>query len=114
MLHLQSVDSCSWLHQVDDVAIPAEIRVWDLGAGETAVLASAKATPGSIAIIEDLQGRRCAASLSIRVIGTLGVVLAARRRDVIPAARPVVDELVRTGMHLARRVVADALALVGE
>jgi predicted nucleic acid-binding protein len=48
------------------------------------------------------------------VRGTLGLVLVARRRGVIPAARPVVERLRRSGMYLSDRVCDRALALIGE
>ena len=47
-------------------------------------------------------------------MGTLGVVLTARRHEVIPKARPIVERLVRQGMHISDGLVREALALVGE
>jgi predicted nucleic acid-binding protein len=43
-----------------------------LGAGETAVLSYALAWPDYVAVIDDVAGRRCASSLDIKVIGTVG------------------------------------------
>ncbi len=53
--------------------------------------------PGSRAVIDDLAVRKSAASLGIPVTGTLGIVLRARRQGIIPAARPVVEDLLRGG-----------------
>ena len=66
------------------------------------------------AVIDDLAARKCAASLGIPVIGTLGIVLRARRQGIIPAARPVVEDLLRGGMFLSRSLLDRALALVDE
>ena len=49
------------------------------------------------AVIDDLAVRKSAASLGIPVTGTLGIVLRARRQGIIPAARPVVEDLLRGG-----------------
>jgi predicted nucleic acid-binding protein len=87
---------------------------WGLGPGESAVLTDSLGLPGSRAVIDDLAGRKCAASLGIPVIGTLGIVLRARRQGIIPAARPVVEDLLRGGMFLSRPLLDRALALVGE
>ena len=95
-------------------AVPPEILAWNLGAGESAVLAWALANPGARAVIDDREGRRCAAQLGIRVVGTLGLALATKRRGLIPAARPVVEALVGSGLYLSASIVTDALALVGE
>ena len=40
--------------------------------------------------------------------------LTAKQRRVIPAARPVLDQLRRHGMYLSDRVINEALAKVGE
>jgi len=90
------------------------ILAWDLGKGESSVLAWAHAHPGTEVIIDDLSGRRCAASLGIPVRGTLGLVLAAKKRGIIPMARPVLESLRQSGMYLSQRVMDRALLLVDE
>jgi predicted nucleic acid-binding protein len=85
-----------------------------LGAGESSVLALANEYPGKETIIDDLAGRKCAASLNIPVRGTLGIVLVAKKRGVIPKARPVIEEMMSTGLYLSRKVVDKALSLVEE
>jgi predicted nucleic acid-binding protein len=67
-----------------------------------------------VAILDDLAGRRCAAALRVPVRGTLGLVLLAKQRGRIPAARPVLEAMRACGMYLSDRVLGDALALVGE
>ena len=69
---------------------------------------------GVEAILDDLAARRCAAALGVPVRGTLGIVLVARQRGLIPAARPVVESMRQAGMYLADAVIDRALALVGE
>ena len=94
--------------------IPTAIEVWGLGPGESAVIALARATPGAVAVIDDLAGRKCAAAFGLQTRGTLGIVLMAKQRGAIPAARPVIDDLLRSGMYLSRPVIDGALARVGE
>jgi predicted nucleic acid-binding protein len=109
-----AIDTHSWLAVTQTPAVPALIQAWDLGPGESAVLAWGYAHQGTEVIIDDLAARRCAAALGIPVHGTLGLVLVARKRGVIPAARPVLEQLRRGGMFLSERVRDRALALVGE
>ncbi|TVR58601.1 MAG: DUF3368 domain-containing protein [Candidatus Competibacteraceae bacterium] len=103
-----------WLQPIDVPAIPNVIQSWALGPGESAVLAYAYAYPGTVAVIDDGMGRRCAETLGIPLNGTLGLVMTAKIRGVIPAARPVVETLKQHGMYLSRSVINRALALVGE
>jgi predicted nucleic acid-binding protein len=65
-------------------------------------------------VIDDLAARKCAAALGIPVMGTLGIVLRARKQDVIPAARTVMEDLLRGGMFLSKPLLDRVLALVGE
>jgi predicted nucleic acid-binding protein len=85
-----------------------------LGDGESSVLAWAYQYPGTEVIVDDLAARRCAAALGLPVRGTLGLVLIAKQRGAITAARPVLERLRQSGMYLSDSVLNQALALVGE
>ena len=50
----------------------------------------------------------------IPVRGTLGLILTAKKRGVIPKARPVLEKLRQSGMYLSDRILNQALALIGE
>jgi predicted nucleic acid-binding protein len=102
-----------WL-AVSEIAVPPLIQAWDLGPGESSVLAWAHAHPGTLAVIDDLAARRCAATLSIPVRGTLGLVILAKQRGEVKAARPLLEALRRGGLYLSDSVLNAALALVDE
>jgi predicted nucleic acid-binding protein len=110
----RALESTQWLQIVDPPEVPAFIQAWDLGPGESAVLAWAYAHVGAEAIIDDLAARRCAMTFRIPFRGTLGLVLAGKRRGRFPLARPVLEDLRRGGMYLSDRTLDKALALVGE
>jgi predicted nucleic acid-binding protein len=83
---VQAIDRVDWLTIVPGPEVPPAIAAWRLGPGESAVLALALAEAGSWAVVDDWGARRCARSLSIPVIGTLGLVLLAKEEGLIPAA----------------------------
>ncbi|RLE29190.1 MAG: DUF3368 domain-containing protein [Acidobacteria bacterium] len=109
-----AIRGASWLREVRIREIPSVIQAWNLGLGESTVLAWALANPGCRAIIDDLQGRRCAEALGVPLRGTLGLVLLAKRVGQIDRARPIVDRLRGAGMYLSPTVADAALSLVGE
>jgi predicted nucleic acid-binding protein len=111
---VRALNETPWLVVTTAPSIPPIIQAWDLGLGESAVLALAYAQAGTEVIIDDLAGRRCAVSLGIPVRGTLGLVLTAKRHGRIEAARPVVEQLIQSGMYLSQQIVDEALMLVGE
>lgn len=76
-----------WIAQVRSVPVQEAISAWDLGRGESAVLSWALSHPGSVAVIDDFAARKCAQVLGIPVKGTLGLILRAKTRGRIPAAR---------------------------
>ena len=90
------------------------MRALDLGPGEAEVLAWALAHPGCVAVIDDLHARRRAAPLGVSVTGTVGLVLRAKQCGVMPIARPVLEQLRRSGLYLSDRVMNQALVVVGE
>lgn len=102
------------LLRVDDQPVSDRIRLWDLGAGESQVLIHGLQRPGSEVVLDDLAARRCARSLGLPMIGTLGIVILCRQRGVLGAARPVVKALCDAGLRLKPALIDEALAKVGE
>lgn len=98
----------------EDIITSPEIAAWNLGRGESQVLALAGTYPGSRAVLDDLEARRCAQSLGLPLIGTLGVVLRAKRKGVIERARPVIEHLRGVGLYASDTLVEQALAHLGE
>jgi predicted nucleic acid-binding protein len=94
---------------------PAELLAWDLGAGETAVMAYALANSGWKAILDDHAARKCASSFGIQVKGTLAVVIMAKQRGLILSAAEMMRQLQQHGYRIQESMIRDALArTVGE
>ena len=88
--------------------------VTDLGPGETEVLALALELSDAVVILDDALARRLAEALSIRLTGTLGILLDAKRAGLIGMIGPWLDQLqaLRFRLHPATR--AAVLKLAGE
>lgn len=99
-----------WGRRVPSGPIPEVVLEWGLGAGESAVLALALREPGFPSVLDDAAARRCARALSLPILGTLGVVLRAKREGLIAEAAPVLRSLQAAGLRLDEEVVRDALA----
>lgn len=111
---VQALDQATWLVSVDPGPIPANVAAFGLGDGETAVLAHALANSNSGVILDDRAARNVAAAFGISCQGTLAVVIFAKAHGLIPAARPVVEQLRQHGMYLSDHSMNQALAKVGE
>lgn len=104
-----ALDSLTWLRCANPAAVPASVVTWDLGPGESEVLALAALSAGSCAVIDDRMARACAAAHGVPCIGTLGLVLAAKRRGEIAAVRPALEALTRAGFYVSAPIL-DAIA----
>lgn len=83
--------------------------------GEAAAIALAAETAGAVVLIDDGDGRDAARRLGLPITGTLGLVVAAKRRGLLPAAAPVIEQLRSSGaLWLGDAIVRHALALAGE
>jgi len=82
----------------DEKAIGAE--QWNLGAGESSVLAACMLRPGHEAILDDRPARSRARMLGIPYRGTVGVLLVAKHDGLIDAVRPEVLALMERGFRL--------------
>lgn len=111
---VSEVASLSGTRFQDEIATSSEIAAWNLGRGESQVLALAGAYPRSRAVLDDLDARRCAQSLGLSLIGTLGVVLRAKRKGIIERARPVIEHLRGVGLYASDALIEQALAHLGE
>lgn len=110
----QALAQTSWLTVVDPGQPSRILQPFCLDAGEEAVLTWALANPGTEALIDDHAARRCAKALGISYRGCLGLVIFSRQQGIIPAARPVVEQLRQSGLRLTNRIMNQALAMVGE
>lgn len=96
-----------------DVPLVSSVSAWDLGAGESQVIAHRLSNP-AVAVLDDGEARACAQAHDLPLIGTLGVILRARKQGFIPAARPLIEELVAAGSFLDRSLVERELAKLHE
>jgi len=96
------------------VTPPPEVLASDLGAGETQVITPALRHGARRVVLDDLEGRRCAKAMGLRVIGTPGVVGRAKAMEQIALAAPVIEHLRRTGLYVSDALVQHILLQVCE
>jgi predicted nucleic acid-binding protein len=104
-----------WGSRVTPLRVPDEITQWSLGLGESSVLALAAERGSCTVVLDDASARMCARTLGIPLIGTLGVVLRARRVGIVSSASQILRELRGAGLYLDDATIRSALRrVVGE
>jgi len=111
---IETINAAPAFVMVENEAAPLDILSWDLGAGETQVIAHAFAHNAERVVIDDLQARRCAKAMGLKIIGTLGIVGRAKMMGLIDQAEPVVRRLRETGLYVSDELVQRLLREVGE
>lgn len=109
-----AINASSRLQITADVDLPEAVRSWGLDPGESQVLATASQEPGCVVVLDDRAARRCAAALSIPMVGTVGVVALARQRSTLKAAAPIYQALRDAGLFLSPALVKAVLVQFGE
>ena len=66
------------------------------------------------AILDERAGRSCAIKLGLEPLGTLGILVQAKREDFLPAVRPCISDLLAAGYHLHEALIRIVLDKVGE
>jgi uncharacterized protein len=95
---------------------PAEDAVFpgDIHRGEAEVLALARRSSDALVIIDGGPARSHARELGLRITGTLGVLLRAKREGLIPAVAPLLQRLGEEGFRIAPATLSEVLRLAGE
>lgn len=110
---LPTVALPAWItqHSLTQSVGPRVLRV-SLGPGESEAICLALEVSASWLILDDRPARRLAQALGLTTIGTLGILLAAKRRGLIESVQPHMDALIQHGFFVApdlyNRVLLDA------
>ena len=110
---VQAIDGAGW-NVAPLSPVPESLNRWKLDRGEESVLTVALQNPGCEVVIDDRAGRRCAEAHGITLLGTVGLVILAKRLGRIAEARPIIEDLRRAGLYVTNVVIADALKRAGE
>jgi predicted nucleic acid-binding protein len=95
-----------------NAALVAALKILvDDGEAEAIALASGR---GVRIILDDRQARSVAKQLRIPIVGTIGVLVRARRAGLIVALKPVLNDLEDSGFYVTNGLKEEALQLVGE
>ncbi len=103
--------------RVEPVAaeLPVRFLKLNLHAGESEAIALALERGIQGIILDDKQARETADELGLKVIGTLGVLILAKRKGFLSEVRPIMAQIIeRVNFRIAPSVLNRALSLIDE
>jgi len=102
----------SWISIQDVQSSPSFSR--NLGLGESKAIALAMTLAADFLVLDDARARAVATELGISVIGSLGLLVRAKRRGLITVVRPIMDDMIDSGLYASEQVYHDILDAAGE
>ncbi len=102
-----------WLAQCElSQRLGARVLASSLGPGESEAISLALELDARWVILDERRGRRLAQAMGLTVLGTLGILSAAKDKGLITGVKPHLDTLMSCGFHVAtdlhERVLRDA------
>ena len=113
-LNLPKLEELDWVtvrRPLGELALPL---ITNLGPGETEVLMLTLEMREAVAVLDDALAREMADTLDLHFTGTLGLLLDAKKAGLIPALRPLLEELHSLRFRLAPHTYSAVLRLAGE
>ena len=105
----------SFVRVTETPPLVAEVKIatsrLDVGEQEAIALAYEQKAP---IVIDDRLGRAAARRLGLSVTGVAGVLVRAKETGLVPAVRPLLDEMRQRGYWLSDEILNVATALAGE
>lgn len=71
-------------------------------------------TPGAGVVLDDLQARKCSQILNIPLIGSVGLLVKAKREGLIKSVKPAFGRLVAAGLYIDPKLIKKVLTSVDE
>jgi predicted nucleic acid-binding protein len=98
----------------EGASIHKALAEWSGGTGEAEVISWALQNPGFTAVLDDRRARALATKNNVPVLGSLRVIVIAKDRGLIAAARPALERLRGAGAYVTDELIDRSIFLAGE
>jgi hypothetical protein len=100
---------------VDNQQLVRELQQsFKLDLGESEAIALAEEISASQLLIDERAARKVAMARKLPLIGTVGILLLAKRRGLLDSVKDVLDEMKAQGMRISDRLYVQVLTLAQE
>lgn len=101
--------------QVKNQALVAELQCsFNLDLGESEAIALAEEQQAAQLLIDEQAARRVALSRNLPLIGTMGILVLAKRQDLLQSVKTVLDAMRGQGTWISERLYQQIVALAQE
>lgn len=82
--------------------------------GEVEVMILAKEIVADLCVIDDLLARKYAEHYKLKITGTIGILIKAKKLNLIPLIKPLLDNLIKNGIYIDKKLYSMALKISEE
>lgn len=82
--------------------------------GESSAIALALEKADCTVILDDYKARKIAAQLNLKITGTIGIIIKAKKQGIITAIKPIIDDIKLTDFRISNKLELLALKEAGE
>lgn len=110
------VEASDWVEfcRVTDRTMVTSLQL-EVDEGEAEAIALAAELEADLLLLDERRGRIVASRLGLKFIGLLGVLIEAKHRGLVPAIKPLLDDLIgKAGFWVTRGLYDRVLRAVGE
>jgi predicted nucleic acid-binding protein len=112
--YYQNLSKIEWIDIQEIQNIHSLKYFLDLDAGEAEAIVLATETNADLIIMDEKLGRYHAKHASLKVTGTIGVLLKAKSNGLIKEIRPLLFELMKKDVWLSENLINNILIMAGE
>lgn len=111
----REVATSPWLERIRAEKSLDPLLATELGAGEAEVIAAGYLLNARFVLLDERRARRIAEqAYHLRVKGSAGILVAAKRAGLVPRIRPLLESMIGQGYFLSGRLLERALQEAGE
>ncbi len=107
------IQNLPWI-EVVSARIPDSIKAWDLGQGESEVIAYALQNDGYRPLLDDAEGKASALAHGLKPMGTGGLLITAKHKGFISKVAPILMAIRSKGLWISDDVFAVIVKSAGE
>lgn len=101
----QKLAHLSWVKRTPVTISTETVENYNLGKGETDVLNLALTIPQSRVMLDDFAARKAAKTLTIPILGTGGLLILAKQKNLIPSVTEALKKVQNEGLWLSDEII---------
>lgn len=113
---IPKIETANWIEtrKVTNQTMVISLQL-ELDEGEAEAITLAVESKADLLLLDERKGRIIASRLGLRFIGLMGVLVEAKKNSLIPAIKPILEDLIsKAGFWIRRELYDQVLQSVGE